>query len=547
MPTNVTRRTRDEHAESLPGGRILFGVSFVHSAVEYAAWITILVVAFEQGGAGAAGLVVAIQLIPAAVLAPVVTAAGDRFPRHLVLSVGFGVLAISAAGIAAALAAEVGLGLVAAGAAVFTVVLVSFPGAIASLLVHHARSPTQLMHWNVWQSFMRAGGVLTGPLITAVLLAVTEPAVVFGVVGVTCALTATAIQAQLPRDDRETSTVRLGAILADAAEGVHYVATERAPRRVVGVFGATGLVIGGLDVIFVAIAFDQLGGGGSVSAALTAAFATGALLAAAAISRRLRWRLTTLTTLGVLLLSLPLVVLGELERLVPVMALIAVLGAGNALVEIGAHTMLQRACSETQTSRAFGVLDSTLLVSTSIGAGAAGLVLANTALSTFLVWLGVVAAVTLVGLSSGLRRTELQTIAPADPEMVEALRTVSFLAPLPLPTLERLVRGLEHREVGPGERLVAEGEDGNEFFVLLHGAADVSTERGPTARLSAPASFGEIALLHDAPRAATVTTTEPTRLAVIRRTEFLDAITRSAASHRGALALAQSYRVVRDE
>jgi MFS family permease len=526
---------------------MLFGVSFVHSAVEYAAWITILVVAFENGGATAAGLVVAMQLVPAAVLAPIVTAAGDRFPRHLVLSVGFGVLAISAIAIAGALAADVGLGIVYAAAAVFTVVLVSFPGAVASLLVHHARSPTQLMHWNVWQSFMRAGGVLTGPLITAVLLAITEPAVVFAVIGATCALTAVTIHARLPHDDRDSSTVRLRSIVVDAAEGVRYISTARTPRRVIGFIGATGVLVGGLDVIFVAIAFDQLDRGGSTSAALTAAFAAGALVAAAAISRRLRWQLTTLTTLGSLLLTIPLVVLGGLDRLGPVLALIAVLGAGNALVEIGAHTMLQRACSETATSRAFGVLDSTLLIATSVGATAAGVVLARTELAPFLLWLGVASAATLVGLSSALRYAERQAIAPADPELVEALRTVSFLAPLPLPTLERLVRGLERRDVPAGRRLITEGDDGNEFFVLLDGAAEVTTAVGLARRLTAPASFGEVALLHDAPRTATVTTTEPSCLAVIRRTEFLDAIKRSAASHRGALALAQSYRVTRDD
>jgi MFS family permease len=537
----------DERTDTLPGGRVLFGVSFVHSAIEYAAWITILVVAFENGGGAAAGLVVAIQLVPAAILAPVVTAAGDRFPRHLVLSVGFALLAVAAGAVAAALATDVGLGVVYAGAVVFTVVLVSFPGAVASLLVHHAQSPSQLMEWNIWQSFMRAGGVLTGPLITALLLAVTAPAVVFAAVAVICALTAAAISAKLPTDDREASTARLRTIIVDAAEGVRYVATERAPRRVIGFISATGLLVGALDVIFVAIAFDQLGRGGSVSAALTAAFAAGSLVAAAAVSRRRHWRLSTLTTLGAVLLSVPLVVLGELGRLGPVLALIAVLGAGNALVEIGAHTMLQRTCAETATSRAFGVLDSTLLVATSIGATVAGLVITDTALTIVLLWSGAVAAVILVGLSVALRHAEPQAIAPADNDMVDALRTVSFLAPLPLPTLERLVRSLERRDVDAGCRLITEGDAGHEFFVLLDGGVAVDAGLGRTSHLGAPASFGEIALLHDSPRTATVTTTEPSRLAVIRRTEFLDAITRSTVSRNRALLLAQSYPTGRNE
>ncbi len=539
--------TGGDRPDTLPGGRSLAGVTFVHSAVEFSAWITILVVAFENGGAAATGLVVAVQLIPAALLAPVVTAAGDRFPRHLVLSVGFALLAISAAAIAVALVADLGLGVVYGGAALFTVVLVSTPGTVASLLVHHARSPTQLMQWNVGQSIMRAGGTLVGPLLTSVLLAISEPAVVFGAVAATCAVAAVTIQALLPSDDRDPSTLRLGTIVADSIDGIRYVVSENGPRRVIGFMGATGLLVGALDVVFVTIAFDQLGRGGSVSAALTAAFAAGALVASAAISRRLRWRLTTLTTIGALLLSVPLLVLGELDRLGPVLALIAVFGAGSASVEIGAHTMLQRVCSETMTSRAFGVLDSTLLVATSVGATVVGVVLADNELTTVLIGLGVLSTVGLVGLSAGLRRTERRSAAPADPVMVDVLRTVAFLEPLPLPTLERLVSGLECRDASTGSRLVTEGEHGDEFFVLLAGSAAVTISGDLLHRLTAPASFGEVALLHDSRRTATITVTEPSRVAVIRRTEFLDAIRRSASSRRAALALAQSYRSARGE
>jgi MFS family permease len=159
-----------------------------------------------------------------------VSAAGDGFPRHLVLSVGFALLAISAIAIAAALALDLGLGVVYACAALFTVALGSTPGAVASLLVHHARSPVELMQWNIRRSFMRAGGSLIGPAITAVLLAVTEPSVVFGGIAATCALTAATIQARLPHDDRMTSTVRLRTILTDSFEGIRYVSTLAKPN-----------------------------------------------------------------------------------------------------------------------------------------------------------------------------------------------------------------------------------------------------------------------------------------------------------------------------
>ena len=529
-------------ANSLPGGRSLFGVTFVHSIVEWSAWITVLVVAFESGGAAATGLVVAVQLVPAALLAPVVSAAGDRFPRHVVLSVGFAVLAVSAAAIAVALATDVPLAVVYACAAVFTVALVPTPGAVASLLVHHARSPMQLMNWNVAASFMRAGGSLVGPAITVVLLAVTEPAVVFGAIAVTSALTAATIQARLPHDDRPDSTLQLRTILTDSIEGIRYVTTDRGPRRVIGFVAMTGLLVGAFDVVFVAVAFDQLGRGGSASAALTAAFAVGALAASVAVSRRLRWRLSTLNTIGVLLLSIPLIALGEPTRLLPVLVLVALLGSGNTFVEIGTHTMLQRVCTETMTSRAFGVKDSALLVAASIGAGLAGMIIADNDLTRALVILGAAAAVILASLSFWLRRTELAPPTTADVAMVDALRTVSFLEPLPLPTLERLVRGLEFREIAARHCVIAEGDHGSEFFILLDGTADITIMGDPAGHLVAPASFGEIALLHDSARTATVTTTEPSRLAVIQRADFLEAIKRSTTSHQTALAVAQSYR-----
>ena len=525
----------------------MYAVTFVHSAVEHAAWIAILVVAFERGGATATGLVVALQLVPAALLAPVVAAAGDRFPRHLVLSVGFAGLALLAGSIAVVLATETSIVVVYAGAAVFTVMLGSFPGAIASLLVHHADSPTRLTQWNVWQSLMRSAGVLVGPLITAVLLAVTEPSIVFATIAAACVTTTVAIRVRLPDDDRIATTVRLRSILSDSTEGVRYVVANRDTRRIIGFISATGVLVGGLDVVFVAIAFDRLGGGGSVSATLTVAFATGALIAAAVISRRLRWPLTTLTTAGVLLVSLPLVGLAGREQIGPVLALIALLGAGNALIEIGGFTLLQRACAETTTSRAFGVLDAALLIAMSAGAAAAGALISRTDLTTMLVWLGLIAALTLGALSWSLRQLERRTIAPADHALVDSLRTVSFLRPLPLPTLERLVRNIELREVVADCELITEGDPGDEFFVLLDGAADVTIGGQLARRVTAPCSFGEIALLHDRPRTATITTTAPSRLAVILRADFLDAIQRSAASHSNALAVARSRWFPSDE
>lgn len=259
------------------------------------------------------------------------------------------------------------------------------------------------------------------------------------------------------------------------------------------------------------------------------------------VSRRTGWRLTSFISGGVLLATLPLTVLGELSGIGVVMVLVGLLGAGHALVEIGAHTLLQRTTSEVMTSRSFGVLDSSSLVGAAIGAAVAGAVISDNDLTVAVVTIGIVSAAALLAGSLALRSTERRAQS-VDTALVDQLRTVSFLDPLPLPTLERLAAGLERRSADAEERLVVQGDPGRDFFVLLDGTVEVSIDGSVVGTMVAPASFGEVALLHDDVRSASVTATTPCELAVIDQHHFLDAVERTASSHREALAVAQQYR-----
>jgi CRP-like cAMP-binding protein len=100
----------------------------------------------------------------------------------------------------------------------------------------------------------------------------------------------------------------------------------------------------------------------------------------------------------------------------------------------------------------------------------------------------------------------------------------------------------ERRSVTTDAAIIVEGTRGDEFFVLVEGAVEVCRGGEPVAQLVAPCSFGEVALLHDDVRTATVTTTRPGRLLVVRQGDFLDAISRTASSHHDALAVARQYR-----
>ena len=525
--------------------RGLLAVGFVFSIAEVTAWITVLVVAFDRGGAGAAGLAVVVQLVPTALLAPVVTAAGDRFPRHLVLTVGFAVLAASATGIAILLASSADLWVVLLLAVAYTVALESTPATIASLLVRHARTPTQLMQWNVAQSSVQTAGSLLGPLLTSALLVIAGASWVFAVLAVMCAITAVGVAARLPPDDRRTSATGLRTVLRASADGVTYVATTPGPRRVIAFIAVSGLLIGSFDVLFVAVAFDELGRGGSAAAMLSAGFAAGGLVASAVMRRRSTWGLPTATAAGALLLSLPLIPLGFVAHLATALVLVGILGAGNALVEICGYTMLQRSSSESMTSRVFGILRSWFFLAVALGAAIAGFLVTRNDLSSLLAWIGVTFAVILLIGAVALRRMATRSVA-VDATALEPLRTVEFLDRLPLPTLEELADRLDVRQVDAGCAVITEGEDGAEFFVLVEGAIEISTNNVVVDTVAAPCSFGEVALLHECVRTATVTTTQPSRLLVIERRDFFDAIGRTTTSRNMAFEVANRFRTPTD-
>jgi CRP-like cAMP-binding protein len=122
----------------------------------------------------------------------------------------------------------------------------------------------------------------------------------------------------------------------------------------------------------------------------------------------------------------------------------------------------------------------------------------------------------------GLRRIDLTAFAP--PEL-DLLRKVSLLSLLPEPTLESLARALKRVEVPAGEVFIREGDDGDLFYVIETGTVEVTKDGRYVATLGPGEYVGEIALLRDVPRTATVTATSPTVLQTLDREHFIPAVT----------------------
>ena len=253
-------------------------------------------------------------------------------------------------------------------------------------------------------------------------------------------------------------------------------------------------------------------------------------LAAVALLRRSR--IASGFGSGLVLCGVPLVLIAVLPKTVPAVVLLVFLGVGVTIVDFSAVTLLQRAIPEDEMAKAFSVLQSLFVGSLGLGAAFAPLLVH---------WLGIRGALIASGaVLPDTRRAPLEPPRAARPlgvladELVNLLRAIPIFQPLELPTLERLARTAIPAEAGAGETVVAEGETGDRYYVIRSGELDVTAKGQPLRTLTAGEGFGEIALLRDVPRTATVTARTAVQLYALEREHFLDAVNGSPGSREAA-------------
>jgi hypothetical protein len=210
-------------------------------------------------------------------------------------------------------------------------------------------------------------------------------------------------------------------------------------------------------------------------------------------------------------------------------------GIGFVFVEVAAKTLMQRLGSDETFGRVIGTLESGRQAAMALGSIGAVLLVELLHPRGALIVLGALLPLFVVFSWSRLRAFEIG--APVAEGHYRLLRRNSIFQPLPLATLERLSQDLEPVEAAAGEEVIVQGEVGDRFYLIEAGEVEVF-EDGVFRRNEGPGeSFGEIALLHDVPRTATVRTTTETRLLALDRDQFLLAVTGHRRSHQLAHAV----------
>jgi CRP-like cAMP-binding protein len=251
------------------------------------------------------------------------------------------------------------------------------------------------------------------------------------------------------------------------------------------------------------------------------------VVSAALIGRRL----TSNFLVGILLWGLPIALIGVFPEPVPALIFLALVGLGNTLVDVSAFTLLQRAVPDEVLARVFGAVQALWVGAIGIGAIIAPLLIAALDIRGALIVTGAMLPV----LATLLRRR----LSPLDevpiPEReLELLRGIEIFKPLPPPVLESLAHALVLVPVEAGREVFREGELGDRFYIVADGEVEI-VQDGQVVNLEGPGEFfGEISLLRDVPRTATVRARTEVELRALERDEFIGAVTGHAASAEAA-------------
>jgi hypothetical protein len=270
-------------------------------------------------------------------------------------------------------------------------------------------------------------------------------------------------------------------------------------------------------------------GAGALGVALGIGGLAGAAVSASLVGRP---KLTTAFVAGLLVWGVPILGIALLPVPWVALPLLVGAGAGRSLLDVAGRTLLQRASPDEVLSRIFGILEGSFLGAFGLGSIAvAGLIAAfgpQTALVAAGLWLPIVAVVAWRGLRS------IDRLAVVPLERVALLRAIPMFSPLPQATIERLARALTPLAVPTGAAIIRQGEPGDRFYVIESGEVEFSIDGRPIKRDGPGGSFGEIALLRDIPRTATVQAVSDTRLLALERGPFLETVTGYAASRDAA-------------
>ena len=337
------------------------------NVAEWATWVAMLVYAYQRGGALASSAVAIIQLVPAALVAPIGASLADRYPRARMLTISYVAQAVTMAATAIALQLDAPTPLVyvlaACAASSITLTRPAQNGLVPTL----ARAPESLTRANAMLSTIENASIVAGPALAGVLLSSGGAGLVFALMTIWVGLSAILV-----------SGVRIATTDAappesgeDQRNALRVLASEPRSLLLVALLALQQLQVGALDVLFVALALNTLAIGETGVGLLSSAVGLGGVVGAIAAGAIARGSLPRWMAIGSLVWGAGLMLVAPSTQTVVVFALVIAAGAGRGLMDVSGRTLLQRTAPPQILSRAFGVLEGLTMAALAIGAALA--------------------------------------------------------------------------------------------------------------------------------------------------------------------------------
>jgi MFS family permease len=496
--------------------------------------VALVVYAYHQDGASAVALVAVIRWVPAAVASPIAAILGDRYPRVRVMLSADLLRAGALVAMAACVITDAPAAIVYLLASIVAVLATVFDPAQSALIPSLARTPEELTAANVSSSTLESLGFCVGPALGGILLTLTNVWVVF-VATAAAFLWSALMLAPLLRASEPPLTHERPHLLEEATAGFRAIGSDARLRLVIGLFGAQTLVNGAFGVLVAVSAFQLLdlgsGGVGYLHAAVGVGGLIGGAVALALVGHR---RLATTFGIAVAGTGGPLLLLGVLPRTWAALVAFGLVGFANIICDVSGFTILQRGTPSEVLSRVFGVLHSLIYATIAVGAVLAPPLIDAVGVRWTLVIVGSLLPVLSLLTHTSLTRLDAE---PGDPRRLQLLQAIPIFSPLSPPVLERLAARLTPVEAQGGEEIIRQGDHGDSFYVVSSGEVEVLVDGRPPRREGEGSYFGEIALLRDVPRTATVRAATDVELFALDRDDFLPAVTGHAGSVQAAEAV----------
>jgi MFS family permease len=522
--------------DNRPLSRLLAG-EFVSSVGDWLYLVALLIVVYrESEDAVLLGIVGAARVLPYVLLSIPAGIVADRYDRRLVLlvtDIGRGVIMLALAWLVATdapVAAVVALSIVAASFSAF------FGPTIGAYLPSIVRDESELGPANSAWSTLDNLAFIIGPGVAGLLIATTGLETAFLLNATSFAVVAAVLwglPSIRPRpvgrdtgDEGDEASVTLDG--AGSSPSFAAIVRPLAGLTLADVTGA--FAFGGLGILTVLLAVEQLGAGEEGTGYLNAGIGVGAVIGAVLSGvLMVTSGLRALLVVGTLVFGAGLAMLGLVPSLAVAFVAMAVASAGSLVAEVVSTTIFQRLVPDAARGRAFGAAATLTTLAYAAGALVVPVLAGQFGIAQVLV---ASAAIVVAGALGGAALIGDALPAGPRPEIAQVagrLPALPLFAGVPQGRLAAALSRAKPLIVRAGEPVLRQGEPADRFFVILDGQFEVLQAEGgsPSRHLRTIARdevFGEIGLLTGAPRTATVTAATDGRVLALDADDFLELV-----------------------